>query len=213
MSRQTRGSLGWSGPDKRTSRQTRTSAARTPAEGRAVGEEGRSRSSNREIGLASLGSSGKLSIDFFGRSKLGIRHCCIPVYRGHSSNVMVEGDRQGKPQEGQRSSVSPTRDRGRQKPRQEWLVAVGRGLSPASTRKMEAGSSSNSPAGRKKKFDVDSLSFTGLERQVGHSWDKSSLRLRTYYCCCVDIEYLLTTGCVCLLLLCLSVFLLHVHVL
>lgn len=96
---------------------------------------------------------------------------------------MVPGD----PQERRLSSVSPTRDRGRRKPRQEWLVAVGQGRDPASTRNMEAGSCSNSPAGRKKKFDVDSLSFTGLERQVGHSQlgrDKAPTYYRQYWCCC-----------------------------
>lgn len=47
-------------------------------------------------------------------------------------------------------------------------MALGQGHSPASTRNPDKSSSinsSNSP-GRKKKFDIDSLSFSGLERQV-----------------------------------------------
>lgn len=82
-------------------------------------------------------------------------------------NMVDEPQRKSGGERRRSSSLSPTRDRGRRKPRQEWLVAVGQGQSPNSTRHLDPGSSSNSPA-RKKKFDVNSLSFTGLERQVGH---------------------------------------------
>lgn len=81
---------------------------------------------------------------------------------------MVLSDPQGKTPERRRNSVSPRRERGRRKPRQEWLVAVGQGQSPASTRSRD--SKGNSPSGMKK-IDVDTLSFKGLERQVRIQYD------------------------------------------
>eukprot|EP00903_Cladosiphon_okamuranus_P013008 g12137.t1 len=63
-----------------------------------------------------------------------------------------------------RSSVSPIRERVRGKPRQEWLVAVGQGHSPARTLKRESRGRRNSKSPRTKKFDSARLSFGGLEQ-------------------------------------------------
>lgn len=69
-------------------------------------------------------------------------------------------DLQGKSPEKRRSSVSPRRGQRSRKPRKDWLVAVGQGQSPASTRGQEDAMI------KRKKFDISSLSFSGLEGQV-----------------------------------------------
>lgn len=113
---------------------------------------------------------------------------------------MVLSDPQGKVQERRRGSVSPSRDRDRRKPRRDWLVAVGQGHSPASTRSRQDDSkSSSSPNKRSKKFDVDSLTFSGLEEQQQAS--RADWRC---CCCCVctlqpvkHVDRLLCSVCVC----------------
>lgn len=61
-------------------------------------------------------------------------------------------------------SWSPA-DRARRKPRQEWLVAIGQGRSPARTLRRESkGSSKNRRSSGRKKFDKARLSFGGLEK-------------------------------------------------
>lgn len=69
-----------------------------------------------------------------------------------------------------RSSVSPMRERARRKPRQDWLVTVGQGRSPARTLRRESKGRRDSKSPRK--FDSARLSFGGLEqvsevRQIG----------------------------------------------
>jgi len=67
-----------------------------------------------------------------------------------------------------RSSVSPIRERVRRKPRQDWLVAVGQGHSPARTLRRESRGRRNSKSSRaNKKFDAIRLSFGGLEQVRG----------------------------------------------
>lgn len=63
-----------------------------------------------------------------------------------------------------RSSVSPIRERVRRKPRQDWLVTVGQGHSPARTLRRESRGRRNSKSPRTKKFDSARLSFGGLEQ-------------------------------------------------
>lgn len=48
------------------------------------------------------------------------------------------------------------------KPRQDWLVAVGQGHSPARTLRRESRGGGSKP--RRKKFDTARLSFGGLEQ-------------------------------------------------
>lgn len=74
---------------------------------------------------------------------------------------MAVGDPLGKPQD-RLSSLSPKRDKAKQKPRKDWLVAVGQGLSPASTR-------SENGATARKKVDPPKFSFSGLEHEVNYS--------------------------------------------
>lgn len=66
-----------------------------------------------------------------------------------------------------RSSVSPIREKVRRKPRQDWLVAVGQGHSPARTLTRESRGRRNSKSPRTKKFDSARLSFGGLEQVRG----------------------------------------------
>lgn len=67
----------------------------------------------------------------------------------------------------ERSSVSSlTRQRARLKPRQDWLVTVGQGRSPARTLRRESKGRRKSKSSRPKKFDKARLSFGGLEQQV-----------------------------------------------
>ncbi|CAM9948277.1 unnamed protein product, partial [Hapterophycus canaliculatus] len=61
-------------------------------------------------------------------------------------------------------SLSPA-ERVRRKPRQEWLVAVGQGRSPARTLRRESkGRAKNRRSSGRKKFDKARLSFGGLEK-------------------------------------------------
>ena len=52
--------------------------------------------------------------------------------------------------------------RAKPKPRQDWLVAVGQGHSPARTLRRESRGPGSKP--RRKKFDTARLSFGGLEQ-------------------------------------------------
>lgn len=112
----------------------------------------------------------------------------------------------GRVSPGRQSSVSPTRQRAsRLKPRQDWLVAVGQGHSPARTLRRESKDHRRkSKSSRPKKFDSARLSFGGLEQQVcvlvsrraggagggvggwvgwGTPWDQVS-----FCCCCVFVK-------------------------
>ena len=55
------------------------------------------------------------------------------------------------------------RQRRKPKPRQDWLVAVGQGHSPARTLRRESRGGARSKP-RRKKFDTARLSFGGLEQ-------------------------------------------------
>lgn len=92
----------------------------------------------------------------------------------YPAHIMVVSEQQGKQApRGRRSSLTPnTRER---RKRKSWLSEIGKGHSPASTRRTRdrdrrSGSSSRNPTrdGRRKgkRFDVDSLSFSGLETPV-----------------------------------------------
>ena len=74
---------------------------------------------------------------------------------------MVLSDPEGKPLENHSSGVSPNRSKMGQRPRKDWLVAVGQGRSPASTR------SGAETAAIRKKVDLPKLSFSGLEQVNG----------------------------------------------
>lgn len=68
--------------------------------------------------------------------------------------------------------MSPKRDKkATQKPRKDWLVAVGRGLSPSSTM-------SGQDIAARKKVDAENLSFRGLEQEVNNSGAWNQIRKR-----------------------------------
>lgn len=72
-----------------------------------------------------------------------------------------------------------SRQRSRPRPRQDWLVAVGQGHSPARTIRREnrgGGGANSSKSPRRKKFDTARLSFGGLEQVwcgLGDKFDRS----------------------------------------
>ncbi|CAM9548304.1 unnamed protein product [Ectocarpus sp. 12 AP-2014] len=78
---------------------------------------------------------------------------------------MVVSETSGKDSSRRGSSASPIRERLRRKPRQDWLVTVGQGRSPARTLRRESkGRATSRSPGRSKKFDSARLSFGGLEQ-------------------------------------------------
>ncbi|CBN79760.1 hypothetical protein Esi_0014_0054 [Ectocarpus siliculosus] len=78
---------------------------------------------------------------------------------------MVVSETTGKDSSRRGSSASPIRERLRRKPRQDWLVTVGQGRSPARTLRRESkGRATSRSPGRSKKFDSARLSFGGLEQ-------------------------------------------------
>ncbi|CAM9509898.1 unnamed protein product [Ectocarpus sp. 4 AP-2014] len=79
--------------------------------------------------------------------------------------MMVVSETTGKDSSRRGSSASPIRERLRRKPRQDWLVTVGQGRSPARTLRRESkGRATSRSPGRSKKFDSARLSFGGLEQ-------------------------------------------------
>ncbi|CAM9867991.1 unnamed protein product [Ectocarpus sp. 12 AP-2014] len=78
---------------------------------------------------------------------------------------MVVSETTGKDSSRRGSSASPIRERLRRKPRQDWLITVGQGRSPARTLRRESkGRATSRSPGRSKKFDSARLSFGGLEQ-------------------------------------------------